>query len=61
MWATKPSLIPLLKNKLTPSTEQANHKHLKLKKIKLDQSRSLDKSRASERTETEDSVKTTNK
>ena len=66
IWWNKPSLPPLQKIELTQSTKQTNHNNIKVKKDKSirnesDKSRSLDKSKSTQRTETEDTVKTLNK
>ena len=55
---------PIAKKKLTQSTKQRNHKHLKKytsSSNKSDKAKSLDKSRSTKITETENTVKTVNK
>ena len=65
MWGRNPSLLPLQKILLTQSTKQINHKH----PIKVDTSssnksekgKSLDKSRSTQRSATENTVNKENR
>ena len=65
IWLRNPSLLPLQKIILTLSTKQINQKHPKKKdkssSNKYDKGKSLDKSRSTQRTETEETVKILNK